>query len=105
MLKHEKKKIVLNNDFDLPAIPSLPEPEIKEHAPEITQEIKKPLPSKKSVIRFNHERTAVVKIGFDLPEDVDYDIEIIATKERKTKKDLLTEIVTDWLKKNKHKKD
>jgi len=102
MTKHEKKKIIFNNDFDLPAIPTLTEPTITEITP---PQIKPSLPSKKPVIRFNIERTPVVKIGFDLPEDADYDIEIIATKERKSKKDLLTEIVVDWLKKNKHRKD
>lgn len=59
---------------------------------------------KKKVVRLNLDRIPVVKVGFELPEDDDQEIELIAVKERKTKKDLLAEIVQDWLKRNKLRK-
>ncbi len=97
-----------NNPFKIPVStkPSEQPSELNVKSSEL-EELKATtsLPSKKPVIRFNLERTAVVKVGFDLPEEDDYDIEIIAVKEKKQKKVLLAEIVKDWLKKNKHKKD
>lgn len=45
------------------------------------------------------EKIQFVKIGFDIPKDIDKRIEFIALEENKKKKDLLNEIIKDWIRK------
>jgi len=103
MPKHEQKQLNLKvqNDFDLPDItPPIKTEEIQEH---LEQKISKSK-SKDKFIRVNPERIVIVKVGFELPEEDDLEIELIAVTQRKAKKDLLAEIVKDWLRRNKIKK-
>lgn len=114
MPKHQRKDINMTgvNDFDLPTIATsiAASLEGKEEIPFISTnmepiEAKSPkLKSKREIVRLNSNRIPIVKVGFEMPENEDMEIELIAIKERKTKKDLLAEIVHDWLTRNKNKK-
>lgn len=110
MPKHQRKNINMTgaNDFDLPTIPTpLEKKEETSFIPINLTSIEPKSPKSKSkpeVVRLNLNRVPVVKIGFEMPENEDIEIELIAIKERKTKKDLLAEIVHDWLHRNKNKK-
>ena|SRR5258708_4419122 len=110
MPKHQRKDINMTgaNDFDLPGIPT---PLEKKEEPSFISTNLAPIESKlpklklkHEVVRLNLNRIPVVKVGFEMPENEDMEIELIAIKERKTKKDLLAEIVHDWLHRNKNKK-
>lgn len=84
-----------NNDFEIPTSNQEinPNKEVK-----VKNEIS--LPSKAIII----PKKPIVKIGFELPEDLDRQIEFIALDENKKKKDLLAEIIGGWVsKRNKTK--
>jgi hypothetical protein len=108
MANHKRKDINMtgSNDFDLPEIPAQIIKK-EETAPEIIQPIIEQKPIKPKIkdtfVRLNLERIPVVKVSFEYPEEDDLKIELIAVKDRKTKKDLLAEIVQEWLRRNKSK--
>lgn len=118
MTKREKKQIKLNinNDFDLPE--SKPKKLLDQYL-EIEAKTKgeKPAerkeknnkknsttpPPAKNYIRLNSDGIVISKVGFELPEEDDKNIEVIAAKLSKKKKDLLAEIVQEWLERNRKK--
>ena len=82
-----------NNDFEIPTSKQQENKSVKE----IKLKSEKPIFLKPVII----QKKPIVKIGFELLEELDREIEFIALDENKKKKDLLAEIIEEWIKNRK----